>query len=66
MSEKRFQIKLWLMAVLASLFLFGVTKFIWREVNDALLLVYLIVVFLMNVLISKIRDLSSRNSSSYK
>ena len=66
MSEKRFEIKLWLMAVLASLFLFGVTKFIWREVNDALLLVYLIVVFLMNVLISKIRDLSSRNSSSYK
>ncbi len=59
MSEKKFQMKLWLTAVMASIFMFVVTKLIWKEVNDLLLLVYLIVGFLLNLLISKIIHLKS-------
>ncbi|WP_152968524.1 hypothetical protein [Rossellomorea vietnamensis] len=57
MSEKTFQMKLWLMAVLGSIALFVVTKYIWEEANNVLLLVYLLVGFLMNFFISKIRNL---------
>ena len=59
MSEKTFQVRLWLTAVLGSLALFVATKFIWKEANDALLLVYLVVGFLMNLVVSKIRSMKT-------
>ncbi|UXH44104.1 hypothetical protein N5C46_21110 [Rossellomorea vietnamensis] len=57
MSEKTFQVGLWLTAVLGSLALFVATKFIWKEANDVLLLVYLGVGLLMNFIVSKIRSM---------
>ncbi|MBN8191789.1 hypothetical protein JI667_06445 [Bacillus sp. NTK074B] len=57
MSEKTFHMRLWLIAVLGSISLFIVTKCIWKEVSDVFLLVYLIVGFLVNAVISKIRNL---------
>ncbi|MCR8848510.1 hypothetical protein NQ095_08860 [Rossellomorea sp. SC111] len=60
MSEKTFQMRLWMTAVLASLLMFGLTKFIWGEVNDSLLLVYLVLAFLINVFISKIRKVRTK------
>ncbi|PFG05396.1 hypothetical protein [Bacillus sp. es.034] len=59
MSEKTFQMGLWLTAVLGSLALFVATKFIWKEANDVLLLVYLVVGFLMNLVVSKIRSMKT-------
>jgi hypothetical protein len=60
MSEKKFQMKLWLIAVLVSLSMFVVTKLLWNGVNDLLLLVYLIVGFLLNFLISILRNLRTK------
>lgn len=57
MSDKTFQMRLWLTAVLGSLALFIATKIIWKEANDVLLLVYLVVGFLMNFIVSKIRSI---------
>lgn len=57
MSEKPFQVGLWLTAVLGSLAVFVATKIIWKEANDVLLLVYLVVWFLMNFIVSKIRSM---------
>ncbi|UTE76634.1 hypothetical protein [Rossellomorea sp. KS-H15a] len=48
---------LWLTAVLGSLALFVATRFIWKEAKDVLLLVYLVVGFLMNFIVSKIRSI---------
>jgi hypothetical protein len=59
-SEKKFQMKLWLIAVLVSLFMFVVTELLWNGVNDLLLLVYLIVGFLLNFLISILRNLRTK------
>lgn len=57
MSEKTFQVRLWMTAVLGSIALFVATKIIWKEANDVLLLVYLVVGFLMNFIVSKIRGM---------
>ncbi|WP_061809359.1 hypothetical protein [Rossellomorea vietnamensis] len=64
MSEKTFQVGLWLWltAVLGSLALFIATKIIWKEANDVLLLVYLVVGFLMNLIVSKIRSMRTEEA----
>lgn len=62
MSEKTFQMRLWLTAALGSLALFVATKIIWKEANDVLLLVYLVVWFLMNFIVSKIRSMRTREA----
>ncbi|MBW3111705.1 hypothetical protein KYJ26_07685 [Bacillus sp. MCCB 382] len=59
MSEKTFQLRLWLIAVLGSIALFVVTELIWEEVPDVFLLVYLVAGFIINHFISKIRNLKS-------
>ena len=62
MSDKTFQMRLWLTAVLGSLALFIATKIIWKEANDVLLLVYLVVGFLMNLIVSKIRSMRTEEA----
>lgn len=51
-KEKKFQIKLWLSAVLGSLITFFVIKLVWEEVSYLLLLLLLVVGFLINWVIS--------------
>ncbi|OXS59617.1 hypothetical protein B0G93_110101 [Bacillus sp. V-88] len=62
MSEKTFQVGLWLTAVLGSLALFVATKIIWKEANEVLLLVYLVVGFLVNLIVSKIRSMRTEET----
>ncbi|WGG44524.1 hypothetical protein [Rossellomorea sp. DA94] len=62
MSEKTFQVGLWLTAVLGSLALFVATRFIWKEAKDVLLLVYIVVGFLMNFIVSKIRSIKTEEA----
>ncbi|MCA0147293.1 hypothetical protein LCD52_00675 [Rossellomorea vietnamensis] len=57
MSERTFQMRLWMTSVLGALALFVTTKIIWKEANEVLLLVYLVVGFLMNFTVSKIRSM---------
>ncbi|MCC5801244.1 hypothetical protein [Rossellomorea vietnamensis] len=62
MSEKPFQMRLWMTSVLGSFALFVATKIIWKEANDVLLLVYLFVGFLMNLIVSKIRSMRTEEA----
>ncbi|MDX8342161.1 hypothetical protein [Rossellomorea sp. YZS02] len=63
MSERTFQLRLWLIAVLGSIALFVVTELIWEEVPDVFLLVYLVGGFIINHFISKIRNLKSEKAA---
>ena len=65
MSEKTFQLRLWWIAVLGSIALFVVTELIWEEVPDVFILVYLVVGFLINLFVSRIKNSKSEKTGIF-